>query len=261
MVYSYNKKVLYNAVFQICSNPITTKRKKEKMKKSFTLIELLVVIAIIAILAAMLLPALSKARETAYSIRCVSNLKQIGLKQIFYSNENGDQITPAFYDSGAWGGLVQWNYVRWYVYLQYYVDGNRTPNNGGVFNCPAQRNGYKAAIDVKKYSTTNESEQFRLGYAQNYFLSYTYNANTSPHGNLNEWKKPAKTVFDYDYASYATGANSQCYANWGDLQNSWLNGSAPHGGQINILFLDGHVASHKFKNTVSTDYIWYYDQQ
>ena len=58
-----------------------------KSAKKFTLIELLVVIAIIAILAAMLLPAISRARNTAKRIKCVSNLKQVALVQLNYFND------------------------------------------------------------------------------------------------------------------------------------------------------------------------------
>ena len=69
------------------------------MKKQFTLIELLVVIAIIAILAAMLLPALSAARERARNANCVSKLKQIGLAAFMYSGDNKDYMPINIADS------------------------------------------------------------------------------------------------------------------------------------------------------------------
>ena len=125
------------------------------MKKTFTLIELLVVIAIIAILASMLLPALSKAREKAKAVKCVSNLKQCVLGLILYADEYGGYIQSthgpqapegnscwfwkAIYGEGnIYNGLKGW-----------FNENNRTKYPGAVcmgyipnrmFDCPSHQN-------------------------------------------------------------------------------------------------------------------------
>jgi len=81
-------------------------------KEAFTLIELLVVIAIIAILAAMLLPALSQAKDRAWVVNCLNNQKQLALGTLLYATDNNDFLPPSdyqgvtMYGGGYWPGTT-----------------------------------------------------------------------------------------------------------------------------------------------------------
>jgi len=194
-------------------------------RSGFTLVELLVVIAIIAILASMLLPVLSKAKDGAVKMRCVNNVKQLGLAMQMYGDDN-NSLLPMAHGTVPWGAV---NPPPWSQPLAAYY------NNTNILTCPS-------------FSQLFTKSPF------NYFMGARaayIDAGTNASVLFKNILLPSQYVLsgDCNFAFEAIDADPDNYSQDTLFVNLPATG---HDGWLNILFADEHVKNY---NKFSTNEI------
>jgi len=214
------------------------------MKKNLTLIELLVVIAIIAILAAMLLPALTQARDRAKNTECLARSKQLGMANIMYCGENQDFLPYSTLGSDGQSQLFANSKQSIPQLLERYVGKTSWRNDGKneepdkLWECPL----------MPRYSGTSWTTSFYCSKWLNGFLYLNYSATSSR--KISNVKDISKKILLMDSLDKDKGNISmQLYfrpkaknSDPGNSSFSALDRIGVHGGTNGALFADGHSA-------------------
>jgi prepilin-type N-terminal cleavage/methylation domain-containing protein/prepilin-type processing-associated H-X9-DG protein len=232
---------------------------KSQMKRppcnhgAFTLIELLVVIAIIAILAAMLLPALSRAKAKAQGISCLSNLKQLQLAYTMYVGDNASWLanndvgTPS--TSAGPRAWIQGNVQEWTVdYDNNILTGVLYDYNksAAIYRCPASRAFVPRAgvVTVPHHRSYSISVQLNCNVGVN--DSYTRVANKD-----NDIRQ-ASRVFVFAEENQISIDNGAIGVNSRAAAAFWNPPTGRHSGAATLSFMDGHAEPWKWRGAVLT---------
>ncbi len=221
------------------------KRISDRKIGFFTLIELLVVIAIIAILAAMLLPALSAARERARAASCLSNQKQAGISFMMYEQSFDGYMCLGWYNSSITPRNKSW--------AELMMDAGGTPDTKKVtsFSCPSLDDGNTAIVMTHVYgartffqwSSYKPGARFLRPGNQAYNIDLSaqgYSNNNTSFFAVNSINEPSWFPLICDSRS-ADGKQVRGIEPPSGKETNLID--ARHGKMANILFLDGHAAS------------------